>query len=277
MKTTFHSIAIASALALIALSPAAAQQPAAKAAQPAAIPGTLTLKNGAEVTGYIRWLPQARKYVVAKGQGAQAVSQDVPASDVAGVKVNKPDRLDAAINLVKTGAPQKAIPLLEEIVKRYAKLGWDEQAGRWLARARLDTGDTSAALQICEAFVKARPAAAYLGDIAPIYWSALLKANRADDVKKLLVRAIANGSANDSAAALVMRGDILMEEKEPFNALKDGYLRTVLLYENCHDVQPEALYKAAKAFEALSRNAEAQKLREKLLKRYPRSEFAGKI
>lgn len=278
MKTTrkFPVLLLASALALAFVAPAFAQQPA-KPAAPAALPGIIKTKNGAEVKGAIRWMPQGKKYVVARRQGEQTISLDVALDEVASVTVAKPEKLDAAIAAVKAGKAAAATPVLEAIVKQYAMLNWDEPAARWLARAKLDTGDAAAAIAICEGIVKVRPAAAYVGEVAPIYWAALLKTDKAAKVKDLLVKAIANGDANDSAAALVMRGDILMEEKEPFNALKDGYLRAVLLYENCHEVQPEALYKAAKAFEALSKNADAQKMRDQLRKRYPKSEWAGKI
>ncbi|MBP5544693.1 MAG: hypothetical protein ILM98_11495 [Kiritimatiellae bacterium] len=270
-KSILALTALAVGLAMFA-APATAQQ-----AQQSGMPGIITLKSGAEVKGTIRWMPQGRKFVVTRRQGEQTTSFDVALADMASVKVAKPEKLDAAINAVRAGKSSAAIPVLEDIVKRYAMLGWDEPAARWLARAKLDTGDAAAAIAICEGIIKTKPAAAYIGEVAPTYWAALLKTDKSAKVKELLVKAIANGDANDSAAALVMRGDILMEEKEPFNALKDGYLRAVLLYENCREVQPEALYKAAKAFEALSKNADANKMRDQLRKRYPKSEWANKI
>lgn len=271
-KTSLKVLAIA--LAALAF-PVLAQQPG-KQAQPA-IPGKIVMKNGAEVVGGIRWMPQARKYVVSQRRGEQTISQEIALADVAKVQVNKPDKLDAAIGAVKAGKNSAAIPILETIVRQYAMMGWDESAARYLAKAKLDSNDADAALAICEGIIKAKPSAAYVGDVAPIYWAALLKTDKKAKLGDLLVKAISNGDEEASAAALVMRGDMLMEQKDAFNALKDGYLRVVLLYEKCHEVQPEALYKAAKAFEQLSKNADAQKLRDQLRKRYPRSEWASKI
>jgi len=260
----------------MALAPAAMAQQAAPKQAPA-LPGIIQLKSGAEVKGAVRWMPQARKYTISIRKGEQTLTQDIALADVAKVTVPKPEKLDAAIAAVKAGRGAQVAPLLEAITRQYAMLGWDEPAARWLAKAKLDSGDAAGALAICEAIVKVKPTAAYLGEIAPTYWAALLKTDKKAELTKLLGKAIANGSEEDSAAALVLRGDILMEEKKPFDALKDGYLRTVLLYERCHEVQPEALYKAAKAFEALSKNADAQKMRDQLRKRYPKSEYAGKL
>lgn len=272
-KNTFFKIALA--LAVLAAFPAAAQQ-AAKPQSPA-FPGVVQLKSGAEVKGAIRWMPQARKYVVSMRKGEQTISQDIAVNDVLKVQVPKPEKLDAAVNAVKAGKSSAAVPVLESIVRQYAMLGWDEPAARWLAKAKLDTGDAAAAIAICEGIIKTKPSAAYIGEVAPTYWAALLKTDKKAKLNDLLVKAISNGDENASAAALVMRGDILMEQKEPFNALKDGYLRAVLLYERSAEVQPEALYKAAKAFEALSKNADAQKMRDQLRKRYPKSEWAAKL
>lgn len=277
-NSSLFAIAIAAALALTAAMPAAAQQQQAKPAAPAAFPGVITLKNDSQVKGAIRWMPQGRKYIVMqRRQDGQTLSTDVAADDVAKVEVAKPEKLDAAIKAIEAGRAAAAVPVLEDIVKRYAMLGWDEPAARYLAKAKLDTGDIASVIKISEAIIKGNPSAAYVGDLAPIYWAGLLKTGKRDKLEELLAKAVANGDQNASAAALVMRGDILMEDKQPFDALKDGYLRAVLLYERCHEVQPEALYKAAKAFEALSKNADAQKMRDQLRKRYPKSEWAGKL
>jgi hypothetical protein len=122
-----------------------------------------------------------------------------------------------------------------------------------------------------------KPEAAYRGELAVIYWQALLKANRSAKLGDLLKDAIAKGGREASASALVMRGDMLMERKQPRDALKDGYLRVVILYENVRTVQPEALYKAAKAFEALQQNPNAEKMRTLLRTKYPGSAYAKKI
>ena len=106
---------------------------------------------------------------------------------------------------------------------------------------------------------------------------ALLKTGKGARLNDLITKAIAEGGREASAAALIMRGDMLMERKETLNALKDGYLRVVILYENVKSVQPEALYKAAKAFDALNQNANAERMRTTLRTKYSQSEYARKL
>ena len=116
-----------------------------------------------------------------------------------------------------------------------------------------------------------------MGDLAVMYWQALLKANRSAKLEELLDQAIKKGGREASASALVLRGDLLMARKQPRDALKDGYLRVVVLYENVRAVQPEALFKAAKAFEALQQNPNAEKMRTMLRTKFPSSEFAKQL
>lgn len=278
MNTTrTRIIAFAAVAALtIGLAPQAAL--AQQAAAPKAFPGRITRTDGQQLQGSIRWMPQGRRYVVSvRRPDGQTIDTPVPAGEVRKVEVPKPEKLDAAIRAVQAGKGSAAIPVLEQIVSQYAMMGWDEPAARYLAKARIDAGDAAGAIKICEDIIKAKPSAAYLGDVAPIYWQALLKTDKQAKLNELITKAISNGDRAASAAALVMRGDILMEQKQPMEALKDGYLRAVILYENVREVQPEALFKAAKAFEAVSQNARAEKMRSTLRAKYPKSEYAAKL
>lgn len=246
-------------------------------AAPKALPGRITKQDGSAITGNIRWLPQGKKYVVSKqGAGGSAVTTDVAASEVAKVEVAKPANLDAAIRAVQQGKGSSAIATLEAIVSQYAMLQWDEVAGRYLADALLSAGRTAEAVKACEGIIKSNPSAAYLGDVAPIYWKALLQSDKKAKLNELLGKAISSGNRMASASALVMRGDFLMEQKEYFNSLKDGYLRAVVLYADVRAVQPEAMYKAAKAFEAMGNTVDSQKLISELRTKYPQSEYARK-
>ncbi len=249
----------------------------AQAAAPAvkSMPGRITRKDGTQISGNIRWMAQGKKYVVSQQlKDGKSVSTDVLLSEVSKVETPKPEKFDAAAKAVQAGKASAAIPVLEAIVAQYAMLGWDEPATRYLAQAKLASGDAAGAIKMCEAIIATKPDAAYLGEMAPTYWQALLKTDKKAKLSELISKAISNGDRAASAAALVMRGDILMEQKEPMNALKDGYLRAVILYENVRAIQPEALYKAAKAFETLSQNGNAEKLRTTLRTKYAQSEYA---
>lgn len=242
------------------------------------MPGRLTRKDGTQIVGNIRWMSQGKKYIVSQSnKDGRSISTDVPLADVARVETRKPEKLEAAIRAVESGKSAAAIPVLAQIATQYAMLGWDEPATRYLAQATLDTGKADAAVAICEKIIRVKPEAAYLGDVAPIYWQALLRTDKKSKLAELVGKAISSGDRFASASALIMRGDMLMEQKEPMNALKDGYLRVIVLYENVRAVQPEALFKAAKAFEALSQNGNAEKFRSTLRSKFPKSSYAQQL
>jgi tetratricopeptide (TPR) repeat protein len=149
-----------------------------------------------------------------------------------------------------------------------------------LAEAYLKSGDIDKALKICDAMIAADPSAAYIGEIAPMYWQALLKANRAAKVEELVVKAIKSGDRVASAFALIMRGDLVLATGDtPDNSLKalrDGYLRVILLYKSEQEALPEALYKAGKCFEKAGQSARAEQMRNDLKKAFPASPWAQK-
>lgn len=244
----------------------------------AQIEGRILTKDRQQVAGKIRWLPAKKLYVITQTrQGGQAFDVEMKPEQIARIQVAKPAKLDAAIAAVRSGKASAAVPVLQEIVKTYAMLEWDEKAARYLAEAQLASGDTSGAVATCEGLIKAKPEIAYLGEVAPIYWQALLKSGKNAKLDELISKAIGAGDRGASAAALVMRGDMFMERKEPMNALKDGYLRVIVLYESVKDIQPEALFKAAKAFDALNRSGNAEKMRSILRSKYATSEYARKL
>lgn len=241
----------------------------------AQVAGTITTTDRRTVQGQIRWLSAARKYVImtARPDGAQFEVELQP-GQVASIAVPQPPALAAAIKEARGGNLRQAIPALEKIIRDYAMLQWDEPAARALAEAQMANNDPAAAAKACEVVTAMKPEAAYSGDLAVIYWQALLKSNRSAKLSDLLVEAIAKGGQTASARALIMRGDLLMDKKQPRDALVDGYLRVVVLYENVREAQPEALYKAGKAFDALNQNPNAEKMRSKLRAQYPGSKYA---
>ncbi len=266
-KTTIRAAAVA-LLALLASAPLAQAQ----------IEGKILTTDKQVVAGKIRWYPAKRVYEIAQVRpGGQSYTSELPPDKVARIQVAKPAKLDAAIAAVRSGKAAAAIPVLQSIVKTYAMLEWDEKAARYLAEAQLASGDAAGAAATCEGLIKAKPEVAYLGEVAPVYWQALLKTGKTAKLNDYITKAIGAGDRGASAAALIMRGDMLMEKRETLNALKDGYLRVVVLYENVKDVQPEALYKAAKAFDALNQNANAERMRTKLRTKYAQSEYARKL
>lgn len=266
--TSTMKVVFGAAFALLMLAPSANAQ----------IDGKILKKDKQVVAGKIRWLPAKKLYVITQTrQGGQSFDIELSPDLVEKVAVAEPAKLKPAISAVKSGNAASAVPVLQEIVKTYAMLHWDEPAARYLAEAQLASGDAVGAIATCETLAKAKPELAYIGEVAPTYWQALLKTNKMAKLEDLISKAIATGDRYASACALIMRGDMLLEQKKGLDALKDGYLRVVILYEGVKEVQPEALFKAARAFDSLNQSSNAEKMRSKLRTKYPTSEYARKL
>ena len=160
------------------------------------------------------------------------------------------------------------MPVLTKIVSEYRMLKWDKPAGRYLALAHLAAGNAQKAYEACQPIVAEDKAAAYTGDLAAAYWQALLKRGKNDQLEGLLKKAAASGDRPASAAALVMRGDIIVtasndKPEELRRALTDGYLRVVLMYQDapCARERAEACLKAAQCFDKLGQSGRAEQLR----------------
>ncbi len=240
--------------------------------------GTITLTTGGTAKGKIAWRNVAKEYVVTTDKG----SRNIPEDDVADVNVDRPKELADAIKKVKSGGASaaSAIPALEKIAKEYSHLTYDREATRWLAEAYLAQGNATKATAACEAIIRHDEEAAYKGELAVAYWRALMKSGKDAKLKLLLNQAIASGDQTAAAAALVQRGNAAMERGATAancrEALIDGYLRVILLYNGEPEAYAEALYMGAKAFDGMQQGARADKLRQQLKAECPTSEWARK-
>ena len=245
-----------------------------------AVMGSLKLENGEPQKGVVRWSAREKAYIVTKGK----IEQQFKATDVAEIDIEKPAAFDAAVAQVEKGQGTAAIPALQKIVKDYAHLQWDKVAGRYLAEAYLAADKPDDALKACKGIIDDEPSAAYRGELAPAYWSALLRLNRRSPLEKSLEKAMKGKDRFARGAALLMYGDIAMQDgKESADACKkaltDGYLRVVFLYKDADvaaKLQPEALYKAARCFDKLGQSGRAELMRAELKGSYPSSPWANK-
>jgi tetratricopeptide (TPR) repeat protein len=237
-------------------------------------PATLMMKNGGRAQGTVRYLASSRSFEIKTGNG---ITQTVRASEVDRVIVARPpDGLQEAVNAVNRGSYQSAIPTLKKIADSYVMLGPDVIASMALAKAYLGTNRTKEAMKVCEELQRVNPNALNDGSFASVYWEALLAEGRISTLRTSLQSAIETGSREVAAVAQVRRGDLEMKEGRPREALVDGYLRTVLLFQDIEFIQPEALYKAIEAHTALNETRYAEKWRKQLLGKYGASEFAAK-
>jgi len=216
------------------------------------------------VTGDVKWHNRDRKYVIEKGK----VTKEFKLEDVTSIDIPKPAGYDKFVQMVEGGQGAGAVAGLTKIVTDYKMLQWDKPAGRYLAFAHLAAGNAQKAYETCTAIIASDKSAAWSGDLAAAYWQALLKLGKREQLEGLLKKAVASGSRAASAAALVMRGDIIVSSsndapEELKRALRDGYLRVVLMYQDaeCARERGEALVKAASCFDKLGQSARAEKLR----------------
>ena len=224
-----------------------------------------TVSTAAEsFAGDVKWHARDKKYVVEKGK----ITKEFKLADVTSVDVAKPANFDKAVQMVEGGQGSAAVPMLTKMVSEYRMLKWDKLAGRYLALAHLAAGNAQKAYEACQPIVSEDKSAAYSGDLAAAYWQALLKLGKTEQLEGFLKKAAASGDRSSSAAALVMRGDMIVaasndQPAELRRALTDGYLRVVLMYQDasCARERAEACLKAAQCFEKLGQTARAEQLR----------------
>ena len=216
------------------------------------------------VEGDVKWHARDKKYVIEKGK----ITKEFKLADVTRIDIPKPAGYDKAVQAVEAGQGLSAIPILTKIVADYRMLQWDKPAGRYLALAYISTGKAQKAYEVCAPIVAEDKTAGWSGDLAAAYWQALLKLGKKDQLEGLLKKAASSGDRQASAAALVMRGDIIVQGsndagEELKRALRDGYMRVVLMYQDaeCKRERGEALLKAAACFDKLGQAARAENLR----------------
>jgi hypothetical protein len=240
---------------------------AAAAAEVLAIQGTITTETGTS-NGDIKWQARKKQYVVSIKKGQTMVDMELKLEDVTQLDIPKPAGFDKAVSMVENGQGTAAAPILSKIVSDYRMLQWDKPAARYLVMAYLAANQAEKAYSVASGIVSEDKTAAYTGDLAAAYWQVLLKLGKKDQLESLLKKAAESGDRASSAAALVMRGDMIVagcnDAPEGLKqALRDGYLRVVLMYNDaaCQRERAEAMLKAAACFDKLGQAARAEKLR----------------
>ncbi len=224
-------------------------------------------------TGKLSWANAKKEYTVTDAKGARVTFSE---ADVDRVVVDRPKELDANIKKVREGSNLSApIKALEDMAKEYRHLTYDKEATQWLATAYVKQGNADKAIKACEQIIRDDEEAAYMGAMAVAYWDALiLDGSKSAKLDGLLEKAIASGDVTAAASALLKRGDAILAKGTARanyeDALRDGYLRVVLLYADVNsDYYPEALDKAAKAFDKMGQSSVGNRLRDQLKKDCP--------
>ena len=233
------------------------------AASAFAIQGSVSTETET-VSGDVKWHGRDKKYVIEKGK----ITKEFKLAEVTALDIPKPQGYDKAVAAVEGGQAPSAIPILAKIVADYRMLQWDKPAGRYLAMAHIAAGNAQKAYDVCSPIIAEDKSAGWSGDLASAYWQALLKLGKTEQLEGLLKKAATSGDRQSSAAALVMRGDIIVQgsndaAEELKRALRDGYMRVVLMYQDqeCRRERGEAMLRAAACFDKLGQAARAENLR----------------
>ena len=228
-----------------------------------AIQGTIST-SAETVKGDIKWHARDKKYIIT----IKKITKEFKLADVTALDIPTPPGYEKAVQAVESGQGSSAVGALTKIVADYRMLVWDKPAGRYLALAHLAAGNAQKALDVCTPIVAEDKKAGYTGDLAAAYWQALLKTGKRDQLEALLKKAATSGDRVASAAAFVMRGDIIVAASNDApeqlkKALRDGYMRVVLMYQDAECVRErrEALRKAAACFDKMGQAARAEALR----------------
>jgi thioredoxin-like negative regulator of GroEL len=232
-----------------------------------AIKGTISTETDSK-SGEIKWQARTKTYALTYKKGKTEVSAEFPLADVTKLDIPKPETVDKGVELVEKGQSAAAVAILSKIVAEYRMMVWDKPAGRYLALAYIASNQPQKALDACKAIIAEDKAAAWSGDLAAAYWQALLKLGKTEELQKLLDKAATSGDRPSAAAALVMRGDMVVASGNDApealkTALRDGYLRVALMFcePECARERGEAMLKAAQCFDKLGQVARAERLR----------------
>jgi tetratricopeptide (TPR) repeat protein len=173
---------------------------------------------------------------------------------------------------VRLGELSSAAELLRQIKTQYQHLGWDQHAGRMLARVELARKQFEAAAVEYEMLFAVQPQLKDVLAERSRYMQALVGIGRMEKVAEMIDEDIASGSREAAARAQIVRGDMKAASGQLEEALLD-YLRTVLLFKEQEEVLPEATYKTATTLRRMN-DPRAEIYFEKLMTKFPSSEFA---
>lgn len=260
--------------------------PAGMAQAAAEAEGIIVNLENKAFKGMIRYKALNKVYIITSsaGSGATAtMTMEVPLAQVKSLTLTKePNGLRLAIQQVRENKLAPAIAALDTISQEYLLLQWDVIATRWLAEAYIRDGKPALAIKVCERVIDKRPDAALGGELAPWYWQALLADGRNNKLEDVLAAVVKSQFTDGQARANIMRGEVLRKQNKPKDALRDGYLRTIVLFKGWRDpgvreARAEALYKAAQCFDDLGIIAPATRMRSLCLTEHPESDWARRL
>jgi len=204
---------------------------------------------------------------------------EIAITDIADMRMNsQPDGLVDAVKNVRRGVcSESEARVLKKVFEDYEMLYWDVPAGQALAECYVGMNKAEEAEKVCEKlFNRAMPIEITV-DMMGIYLDSLIKQNKGSkfdsEVKRLL------GVVSRPAAAMIQlkRGEKEYAQRNYKEALISGFLRTVVLFQDVKEVQPQALYYAALCFKQLGEVTYSERMRGMLVENYGNDPLVQKL
>lgn len=236
--------------------------------------------NGTPEPCQLRWMPLDKKYNVVFVKRDGNPQRQIKPEGILSMSVEPPKgfpELAARARKDPKSATTAMRGQLEKIASDYKMLQFDAEAAKLIAEGFLAANNAAEAAKACEKIENGNPRAAWDSAMAPVYWQALIDANKLDKAETLVNKGAASLDQNVSIMACLRRGDLLAKKGDQKLALKDGYLRAVLLYRGPDEARAEALFRAGEAFEKIGQNAYAERMRDELRSKYGRTVWGRKL
>ncbi len=236
--------------------------------------------DGRPMQCQIRWLPVDKVYNISFKADGAVRERRVKPDQIVRMSVEPPKGWADIAKRAAADPKSAAGPLrgqLEQIAGAYKMLQYDGRAGKLIAEGFLANNNPNEAINACKKIITGNPNAGWNSDMAPAYWRALLDANKLAEAENLINKGCTSGNQNVEIVACLRRGDLLVRKNEYKLALKDGYLRAVLLYRGPDEARAEALFRAAEAFEKIGQNSYAERMRDELRSKYARTVWGRKL
>jgi len=242
----------------------------------------LAIRPDQQINGELRWEASSQKYAITYRTpgGTGNTTMRYSPNEIIELRVQKPANFDQLMTQVRGATPDTAIPGLTQIVTNYKMLEWDANAANVIATIHNKARRWEETIKLGDKVTDENPGAASTSILAPLYWTAMLRAGSGKNINKIsgwIDTAVATAPRPVAAAALNVRGDMLKAAKKPKEALAEGYLRAALMYTNERDANAEALYKAAETFDEIGQTSYAEKMRDRLFSYHRSSTWAKSL
>jgi len=217
--------------------------------------GTVLKRRGreAELVDSARYSRARKAFTIAKGPATYVVEE----AEVEFCRPPKPTGLDTTTSTAE----------LAEIVKTHRRLWWDVKAFERLMPMYVRDGRNEEAIRL---FRDMHPQVAADMPLAlhRCYWDALKQEGRLRELERELRSTVQSGSREAAAWAYVMQGDLLSRRGNHREALVDGYLKVVVLFQDVKSCRRDALRRSIATFETLG-DSRADTLRRQLIAEFP--------